>query len=174
MQKRKNIVDSITMVFTRISSVILMLLILMMVVNVVGRKLFNAPISGAVELVEYGMLTCMALAISRTGFEDRQLSVTIIQEMMPAKVRAVFKCVCNIIAGIVFGSLIFRFIEILPESMASGRVSDVLYIPYYLVHLLLILAMILVALSFFYQAALAIYKAFVEKGADDKAKEEEK
>ena len=144
MQKRKNIVDSITMIFTRISSVILMLLILMMVVNVVGRKLFNAPISGAVELVEYGMLTCMALAISRTGFEDRQLSVTIIQELMPVKMRAIFKCICNIIAAVVFGRLIFRFIEILPESMTSGRVSDVLYIPYYLVHFLLILAMLLV------------------------------
>ncbi|MBR2880313.1 MAG: TRAP transporter small permease, partial [Oscillospiraceae bacterium] len=126
MNNKKNIVDRLTMFFTRISSVVLLILIIIMVVNVIGRRLFNAPISGTIELVEYGMLVCIALAISRTGFEGRQLSVTMVQELLPAKARAIVKCICNAVAGALFGSLIFKFISVLPSAISSGRVSDVL------------------------------------------------
>ena len=163
MNKKKNVVDVITMVFTRISSVVLLLLIVLMAVNVIGRRLFNAPISGTIELVEYGMLVCIALAISRTGFEGRQLSVTMIQKYLPPKPRAILKCICNAVAGVLFGSLIFEFINVLPKAISSGRVSDVMHIPYYLVYCLLVVAMFMVSITFFYQSFMSIYVGFFKK-----------
>lgn len=159
-KEKKNFIDSLTMVFTYLSAVILVALVVLIVANILGRRLFNAPISGTVELVQYGMLVCITLAISRTGFEGRQLAVTLIFEALPKKVGAVLKCVCQIMAGVVFGSLIFNFISVLPSALSSGRVSDILHIPYYLVYYLLIVGMALVSLSFFYQAGLAVYRGF--------------
>ena len=165
MKKTTKIFDLLTTVFVRISSVILIALVVIMIVNVIGRKLFNSPISGTIELVQYGILICIGLAISRTGFEDRQLSVTMIQELLPAKGRAILRCICNCVAGVLFGSLIFNYIRIIPKAMNSGRVSDVMHFPYYLIYYLLIVAMFMVSVTFFYQAVLVVYKAF--SGADE-------
>ena len=171
MKRITKVFDSLTTVFVRISSVILIALVILMIVNVLGRKLFNSPISGTIELVQYGILICIGLAISRTGFEDRQLAVTMIQELLPAKGRAILKCICNCVAGVLFGSLIFNYIRVIPKAMDSGRVSDVLHIPYYLIYYLLIVAMFLVAITFFYQAVLVVYKAF---SGTEEVKAEEK
>lgn len=171
MKRVTKVFDMITMVFVRISSVILIALVVIMIVNVIGRKLFNSPISGTIELVQYGILICIGLAISRTGFEDRQLSVTMIQELLPAKGRAILKSICSCVAGVLFGSLIFNYIRVIPKALQSGRVSDVLHIPYYLIYYLLIVAMFLVSITFFYQAVLVVYKAF--SGTEEvKTKEE--
>lgn len=175
MKKRpENLVDTITLIFTRISSVLLLLLVLLIVVNVIGRKLFKSPVSGTVELVEYGILAVMALAISRTGFEGRHLSVTLLQELLPNKAAAVIKCLCQAVAGALFGLLVVSYIRELPKSVASGRVSDVLHMPYYIVSYFLIVAMIIVVLAFFYQAFLAIYKGFVQRDPGPEAEEVEK
>ena len=171
MKRVTKVFDMVTTVFIRISSVILIALVVLMIVNVIGRKLFNSPISGTIELVQYGILICIGLAISRTGFEDRQLSVTMIQELLPAKGRAVLKCFCSCVAGLLFGSLIINYIRVIPKALQSGRVSDVMHIPYYLIYYLLIVAMFLVAVTFFYQAVLVVYKAF--SGTEEvKTKEE--
>ena len=171
MKRVTKVFDMVTTVFIRISSVILIALVVLMIVNVIGRKLFNSPISGTIELVQYGILICIGLAISRTGFEDRQLSVTMIQELLPAKGRAVLKCFCSCVAGLLFGSLIINYIRVIPKALQRGRVSDVMHLPYYLIYYLLIVAMFLVAVTFFYQAVLVVYKAF--SGTEEvKTKEE--
>lgn len=172
MKKKANIVDIITMAFVRLSSVLLLVLVLLIVVNVVGRKLFNSPISGTVELVEYGILVVMALAISRTGFEGRHLSVTLVHELLPKKIAAVLKCVCQLIAGGLFAVLMVSYVIELPKSLASGRVSSVLHMPYYIVSYLLVVAMFIVALAFIYQAFLAIYTGFFQTGGNTRDDEE--
>ena len=166
----ENIVDTITMIMMRVSSVILILLVILTVVNVVGRKLFNSPISGTVELIEYGMLTCIALAISRTGFEGRHLSITLLHEMMPKKAAAVLACICQIIAGLLFLLLSGSYIKELPNAVTNGRVSDVLRMPYSWVAFLLVFAMVIVTITFFYRAFLAIYTGFFKREAGDQEK----
>ena len=162
-KNKKNIVDTITLIFARISSVILVLLVLMMIVNILGRRLFGRPISGTVELVQYGMLACMALAVSRTGFEGRHLSVTLLLEVLPKKARGIWECICQLIAGTIFGSLVIAYGRALPESLVSGRVSDILHIPFYINYIILVIAMAIVCLSFLYRAGLAIYVGFFKK-----------
>lgn len=166
----ENIVDTITMIMMRVSSAILILLVILTFVNVVGRKLFNSPISGTIELIEFGMLTCIALAISRTGFEGRHLRITLLHEMMPKKAAAVLTSICQIIAGLLFLLLSGGYIKELPKAVSSGRVTDVLRISYSWVNFLLVFAMVIVTITFFYQAFLAIYTGFFKKEAGDQEK----
>lgn len=154
------VLDKVTFVLSRISSVLLIVAFLLVAVNVVGRKVFNMPVRGSVELIEYIMLIAMSLAVSRTGFEDRHVSVTLIHEMLPQKVRAVLKSLCELVGGVTFGSLVFKYAKSVPAAIDSGRVSDVWHIPYTVVYIFLTIAMSIVALTFFYQSWLAIYKGF--------------
>jgi len=173
-KNKKSIVDTVTLIFVRISSVILVALVLLMIINILGRRLFNRPISGTVELVQYGMLACMALAVSRTGFEGRHLSVSLLLEILPKKARGIWECICQLIAGVIFGSLVIAYSRALPESLVSGRVSDILHIPYYINYIILVIAMVIVCLSFLYRAGLAVYVGFLkpEESAQEEIKED--
>jgi TRAP-type C4-dicarboxylate transport system permease small subunit len=160
MQKLFKVCDRITLIFIRISTLIIIFLVLVMVANIISRSLFNAPISGTVEIVEFGMLVCIALAVSRTGLKGRHIYVSVVQDALPRKAKAVLKCFCMLISAVVFGSLTVRFLQMLPPAVTSGRVTDVLRMPYWYVYVVLIIAMILGCLTFLYQAVLAMIPFF--------------
>ena len=163
MHKLFKVCDRITLVFIRISTVIIFFLVLTMVANILSRTLLNAPISGTVEIVQYGMLVCIALAVSRTGLKGRHIYVSFIQDALPKKAKAILKCCCMIVSVVVFGSLVIRFSQMLLPAVTSGRITDVLRMPYWYVYVVLIIAMVLVSLTFLYQALLALMSFFPQE-----------
>ena len=115
------VMDKITFILSRIASVLMIITFLMITVNVIGRKILNMPVRGSVELVEYLMLIAMSMAVSRTGFEDRHISVTFVQELLPKKARSVVKSICELSGGLIFGSLVIKFARSIPAAIDAGR-----------------------------------------------------
>jgi hypothetical protein len=72
----KKALDKLSSGLLRFSSVVFFLVAVVMVVNILLRAILNTPIGGTIEIVQYGMLICIVLALSRTGFEGRHIRVT--------------------------------------------------------------------------------------------------
>ncbi len=156
----KKAFDKLSLVLIKVSSVILVLVAATMVLNIILRSLLKAPIAGTMEIVELGMLICIVMVLSRTGFTERHIAVTVLVDLLPPKAKAVLKFISMIISSVVFGFLIFSFIGAVPESIASGALTDIYRLPYYWVYIILSLGMISATIMFLYHAFAALAPFF--------------
>ncbi|MCL1829281.1 MAG: TRAP transporter small permease [Oscillospiraceae bacterium] len=163
--------DKLSLICVRAASVILCIVAATVIVNIIGR-LFNRPVKGTYEIVQYGILTTMCLAICRTGFVKKHVRVEMISDLLPAKPRAVAECLQMLVSVAAFGVvLILLCTKLIPEMLASGRLTDIFRFPYYIVYIILAVGMFLAALTFLYQAILSVSLLFAKgRGNDPKNK----
>jgi TRAP-type transport system small permease protein len=110
----------------------LLLLALMAVtgVDVVGRYLLNAPLSGAFELTELllGALVFVALPlVSRAG---AHVEVDLLTELLPRSVNRVLGVFAALVSAAVLGFFAWRLIVLGMGQMADGSRSVSLDVPF--------------------------------------------
>jgi len=87
-------------VVAAISTFVMMVLV---VANVIGRYLFNKPITGAFEITESLLVVIIMLGLALTQYHDGHIRVTILTRRMPPW-WARFAKICALIIGAVFFS----------------------------------------------------------------------
>ena len=101
------------------------------VVDVLMRKLFNRPILGSYEIVEYGMVVIVFLALAYTQMTKGHISVELIAERFPLRAQAVLEIIVNLIATAFWGSIAIAGIFQTQAQYAKHTVSATLLIPAY-------------------------------------------
>jgi TRAP-type C4-dicarboxylate transport system permease small subunit len=81
-----------------ISTFVMMLLV---VANIIGRYLFNAPITGAFEVTESLLVVIIMLALALTQFHDGHIRVNIVTRRMPP-IWAHLARICALVLAVLF------------------------------------------------------------------------
>ncbi|MDR2771168.1 MAG: TRAP transporter small permease [Clostridiales Family XIII bacterium] len=165
----KTILDRITAVFMRAASAVLIVVGLITIANIILRTVFNAPISGAVEIVQVGMLVANALALGRSGLLDRHIAVHQVVDWLPKRVGSSFRTVTNLLGMITFGYVSYYYFAASPEMAATGRVTDVLKIPVYFLYIVMAVCFLLATVVFVYWTVAHFIK--IAKPTEEKNKE---
>lgn len=118
-------------VFAVISGAVLALMMLLTALDVALRYIFNSPIPGALELVEYMMAIIVPFALTVTAFNKAHIGVDLVMERFSRKVRAYMACFTNFIAFILYAAISWRSFLNIGEQYHSGMTSAVLLIPHY-------------------------------------------
>ena len=79
------------------------LMLLLVVANVIGRYLFNAPITGALEATECLLVVAIMLGLALTQYHGGHIRVTILTRRMPLAWARLAK-ICSLILGAAFFS----------------------------------------------------------------------
>ncbi len=127
----EKIVDSAADVLANLAAVVLALMMFLMATDVVSRYIFNSPIPGALELVEYMMAIVVPLAIAYCAAHRSHVSVEMVVERLSSPVRRAVSVVVTILS-IAFIALVSweNFLNI-GDTYASKMTSAVLHIPAY-------------------------------------------
>ncbi|MDR3332109.1 MAG: TRAP transporter small permease [Synergistaceae bacterium] len=160
------VLDKATSVVTIIASVLLILIGLVVLANIIMRAIFNSPIGGTVEVVQYGMMTCAALILCRTGFQKRHIAVTLLVDAIPKRVGNIFKTLTSLICTAVFAIISWHDFTEAPNMAATGRTSDVLKLPIHYLYIIMAVGFLLGALVFLYWTivyAISIFKPAAEE-----------
>jgi len=109
----------------------LLTLMLLVVVHVAGRYLFNLPIPGAVELIQFLMSFVVFWGFGYCAVQRGNVSVDLFVTWLPRRAQGIIDAlVCLLSIGIV--SLIAWQGAVQAKSLwHSGHVSGVLHIPYF-------------------------------------------
>jgi TRAP-type transport system small permease protein len=119
----------LTRVMSSMGAAFLCLMMFWVVADVVMRFLFNHPILGSYEVVEYGMVFFVFLAFAFAQFNRAHICVPVVVERLSPRARAAVDVVTGIIAvlitaGMAWGALIQT------QSMYNTHItSSVLFIP---------------------------------------------
>jgi TRAP-type C4-dicarboxylate transport system permease small subunit len=147
--------EKITSAFTVVSAVMFAVIVTIVLVNIVGRAVFNEPVKGTVEIVQYGVMFCAGIVMCRSGLDERHISVTFLIDKYPARLRAIFLAFGKLLGTATFGVLAYIYAGKIREAVEDGKLTDTFRMPFEYVYLIMALCFLAGALVFFYQFCLA-------------------
>ncbi len=109
----------------------LALMMLLTALDVGLRYIFNRPLSGAFELVEYMMAILVPFSIAYCAQQKEHVGVDLIIERFSRKIRTVFDIITTFITLIFVIVIAWQNVLYFFEVKGSGLTSSVLLIPAY-------------------------------------------
>lgn len=108
---------------------ILLCMMLLTTCDVIGRYIFNAPITGAYEITEVMMVTVIFLFIGYTQAEKAHISIDLVVRLLPKKLRMTIDLITHLLS--LFIIILIAWMNILRclELMRRNEVTAILYIP---------------------------------------------
>jgi TRAP-type C4-dicarboxylate transport system permease small subunit len=158
-------IDHVTRIITYISAITFLIIVIIVLANIVGRAAFNAPIRGAVEIVQYGMVFCVGIVMSRSGLLERHICVSLVIEKFSKRVTRIFMAFGKLLGAGTFGLLTYLYIANVMAAIHSNRVTDTFRIPFQVVFFAMAICFLLAALVFVYQMISFLISAFRDDDA---------
>ena len=100
-------------------------------VDVVGRYLFNRPITGVFELTEYLVLILIFSFIGYTQSQKGHVAVDILLPLLPAKLKKLIDVANHLVCLALMGLITWMGVAKALELRAVGEASPNLHIPAY-------------------------------------------
>lgn len=140
-----------------ISALVMIVMMLHIVAHALGRFLFDAPIYGTLEIVEFWYLPMVVLlGIPAAQLQNEQITVTLAIERMNHRTAIVFKIFACVLGGLVsLGFALFGLAEA-RENMEMGLTAGVLQILTWPVYFLVPLVFVLLAILYVIDIAMIL------------------
>ncbi len=127
----EKMIQSIAGVLSAIAGTALAAMMFLMATDVVCRYLFNAPIPGALELVEYMMAITIPLGIACCTANRSHVSVEMVVERFPRPLQVGISFIVSILMLIFISIVSWQSLLNVIDSYQSKITSAVLHIPAY-------------------------------------------
>lgn len=125
------VVAPVKRVFLVLAAASLALMMFLTALDVGLRYIFNRPIPGALELVEYMMAVMVPFALTVTAFNKAHIGVDLVMERFSEGVRRYVACVTHLLAAALYALITWQGFLYIFEQQESGMTSAVLRIPNY-------------------------------------------
>jgi len=115
-----------------VAQVVLIIMVFLVTFDVLGRWLFNQPITGAVEITELGLSMVIFLSIGYTHLKEEHVSIDFVVAKFPDNVQWIMEGIINLIITAVMLLMSFSLFWYAQRYFTSGTVTGDLGIPYYI------------------------------------------
>lgn len=107
---------------TGIVAIVLMMMMVLLTADAIGRYLFLQPVVGAMEITEMYLLGAVAfLPLATLQRENGHVSLSTFQALLPEKTRRLAQIVNTGLALAVFGVIAFQMGRVALENFSAGR-----------------------------------------------------
>ena len=167
MKKMNRLIDKTSSALCVVSKVFMLAIVVLVAANIIGRKLFNTPVPGTVELVSYGMLVVMALSMARTTFTGGHVSVSIITGKLPKAVQAIIGFITLLFSAFIVATATFICVRYIPINFQRGQITDYYKIPFYVIYGIMSFGLVTSVLTFLFNAASTLMSIWQKNETDD-------
>ncbi len=112
-----------------IGMIVLMGMMLMVVVDITLRRLFNSPLPFSFEIVEILLVIVAFFSIAYTTSVGRHVSIDVLTARFPRKVQIAIDTVMDFLCAGIFGVATWRSIVRAMDFLGSGYETGILKIP---------------------------------------------
>jgi TRAP-type transport system small permease protein len=124
-------VKLLTRILVAIGAVALAAMMFLTAFDVVMRYVFNQPVKGALEMVEYLMAVLVSFSIAYCAEQKGHVTVDLIMAGFSKRVQAFFNFITNLMALVLTGLICWQSILYITDTHSSRLTSAVLLIPAY-------------------------------------------
>jgi len=142
--KVKKSIQTLNRWISGVGAVFLIPLMLITAAEVMGRNLFNRPITGVVELSEYLLAIFILLGLAYTQQVKAHVRVSLITSRLPRHAQLILNIITTFISFSIFSILAWQGLTV---GIEERTVSDMLRVPQYPFRLIVAVAAFLVCLE---------------------------
>ncbi len=118
-------------VLVGIAAGILTAMMFLITIDVVLRYIFNSPITGSFEIVEFMMAILVSFSMVYCAYKNSHVSVDIVFDLLPARPRSLVAKVGSLITLVFIFLIAWQNILYVVETFGQRLTSSILYIPTY-------------------------------------------
>lgn len=107
----------------------IIVLMLAIVANVLGRQFFRSPVRGTVELTEMAMVVMVYLGFAYAEHQGDHISVDIAYNYLPRLIQNILSVVNGLFATVVIGLVAWRLSDFAGVLERGGYVTQILRLP---------------------------------------------
>lgn len=122
---------SLSRVVSGVGLSLLVGMMLLIVADVSLRRLFNKPILGSVELVEYTLAILVFLTIAYCAVQGGHIAIDVLFSRFPQRLQAVLDSFNYLLSVVLFGLMSWQLIVQVLNVKRMGEASMLLGIPHY-------------------------------------------
>jgi TRAP-type C4-dicarboxylate transport system permease small subunit len=108
--------------FGLVAALVLVFMMLLTVVAVLSRQLFNIPLLGLVELSEIALVICIFVAMPGVFLRDENVTVDVIDHVISRKARVALRAL-GLVLALVF--LAMMMVNMLPQALDKWQFNEV-------------------------------------------------
>jgi TRAP-type C4-dicarboxylate transport system permease small subunit len=112
-----------------IAAGVLTAMMFLIMTDVVLRYVFNSPITGSYEIIQYMMAVLISFAVVYCAYKRGHVSVDIVFDQLPPKPRSIVACLGSLIVLILFIFIAWQNVAYIKETYDQRLTSTILYIP---------------------------------------------
>jgi TRAP-type C4-dicarboxylate transport system permease small subunit len=116
-------------VLTGIAAGVLSAMMFLIMTDVILRYVFNSPIVGSYEIVQYMMTVLVSFAVVYCGYKRSHVSVDIVFDQLPPRPRSIVAFLGSLIVLILFILIARENVLYIKETYDQKLTSTILYIP---------------------------------------------
>jgi TRAP-type C4-dicarboxylate transport system permease small subunit len=111
------------------AAMVLVLLMAVVLVDVVGRNLFNRPLASGTELTELLMAVLAFLSFPLLAWRQRDITVDLVDLLAGKRLRKLQVALAGLCGAVVFGLLARQFVVFAQRAASGGDATPQLHIP---------------------------------------------
>lgn len=143
----ENVIHKLSKWLHNIAELILLVIMLWITFDVLGRWLFHHPIKGTVDFTELGLSMVVFLSLAYTHLHNVHVTIDFIVEKFPEKIQWIFEGAINVVIACVMCVVAWSLWLNSQRLLQSNTITADLYLPVYLFVILAAIGTIVFALA---------------------------
>jgi len=123
------IARTLSLIASSLAAAVLVGMALLTLADVLGRNLMRAPVPGATELTEIGLVVVTFLLYPMIAFRQRHITVDLFDHIMGKLVRRILDTAANLLGAAVFAGICWQLWKQAARVTQYGDVTAYLRIP---------------------------------------------
>ena len=123
------VLSPVSAMLSKIGSGVLVLMVLITVADVIGRKLFNLPVKGAYELGEMLLVVVVFLNLPNTEMQEGNVTIDILFVMFGQKTQRIVESLMYVLFLVMSILFTWQLFVLATEEASGGFTSTILNIP---------------------------------------------
>lgn len=115
-----------------VAQAVLIIMVFLITFDVIGRWIFNQPITGAVEVTELGLSMIIFLSIGYTHLKEEHVSIDFVVAKFPVSVQWIIEGIINLVVAAVMILMSVSLFWYAERYFTSGTVTGDLGLPVYI------------------------------------------
>jgi TRAP-type C4-dicarboxylate transport system permease small subunit len=109
----------------------IMVMVVVSCADVLGAKLFMAPVPGSTEIISLVQVVAIVFAVAPTQRHRGHISVEMFVATMSPRVRSLAKAFTSGLGAVLFALLVYESVQLGNEYLEAGEVTATAQIPFY-------------------------------------------
>lgn len=131
ISKFNQIVKKTSKGLENIAAAILFITAMLIIVNVISRRVFNAPVHGAIDIILFFTTVFIGLSLAYCAVRNGHIYISILTDRLPKPVQKVIDIIIGTISAVFLFMVAWQFVLYGNTMRETGEVSLTIKFPHY-------------------------------------------